>query len=78
MASRLTQKTTIYLEPEVKKFIQLISLQQSKSISQLINEHFEYQIKQFESSGRSSRSGRHSLVAEWLIVKKGLDKKYRR
>jgi len=72
MASRLTQRTTIYLEPYVKKFLQLRALQQSKSISKIVNENFEFLMKKFENS---SESKNHPSMAEWEIVKRELDKK---
>ena len=74
VASRLTQKTTIYLEPKVKKFVQLMALQQSKTIPHLINNHFEYQMRRFESA-RSPDGKIPPAVAEWKIVKRELNKK---
>lgn len=73
MASRLTQRTTIYLEPYVKKFLRLRALQQSKSISAIVNEHFEFLMMKFEKSGKDKQP--HSSLAEWRIVKEELDKK---
>lgn len=73
MTSRLTQRTTIYLEPYVKKFLQLSALQQSKSLSAIINEHFEFLMKKFENSGKDKQL--HPSLAEWEIVKRELDKK---
>ncbi len=40
MASRLTQKTTIYLNPYVKKFIQHKAVAENRSVSELINDEF--------------------------------------
>lgn len=74
MASKLTQRTTIYLEPYVKKFLQLRALQQSKSISRIINERFEVLMKNFETSKKTAHGKKHPSVAEWEIVKSGLDK----
>jgi len=76
MASKLTQKTTIYLEPHVKKFLQLRALQQSKSISRIINDRFAALIRDFEAANRTSSGKRHPSVAEWEIVKSQLDKKH--
>lgn len=75
MASKLTQKTTLYLEPHVKKFLQLRALQLSKSISFLVNQEFEYLLKKFESSKKLAKNRQHPSIAEWEIVKSELDKK---
>ncbi|MBI2588766.1 hypothetical protein HYW35_00945 [Candidatus Saccharibacteria bacterium] len=73
--TKLTEKTTIYLEPYVKKFLQLYSLQHSKSLSQVVNELFEIQMRRFESTPKSSDGSDHPSIAEWKIVKSEIDKK---
>lgn len=76
MVSRLTERTTIYLEPYVKKFLQLRALQQSKSLSQIVNELFEFQMRTFENSRTKAQGKVHPSLAEWKIVKRELDKKH--
>lgn len=76
MATKLSQKTTIYLEPNIKKFIQLMSLQQNKTISLLINDRFEYQMRKFESS-KNHKGKTPPAVAEWKIVKNDFGKKFK-
>ena len=53
--------------------MQLRALQQSKSISAIINEHFEFLMRKFENSGKGKQQ--HPSLAEWEIVKRELDKK---
>ena len=73
MTSKLTLKTTIYLEPRVKKFVQLMALQKSKSISQFINDQFDVELRKFESV-KTGDGKTPATVAEWLIVRAELDK----
>jgi predicted transcriptional regulator len=39
--SNLSAKTTIYLDPNVKKFLQHNAIAESRSLSEVINEQFE-------------------------------------
>jgi hypothetical protein len=39
--SQLIDKTTIYLNPYVKKFLQHKAVAEGRSVSEIINEHFE-------------------------------------
>ena len=39
--SNLSEKTTIYLNPSVKKFLQHKAIAESRSLSDVINEQFE-------------------------------------
>jgi hypothetical protein len=73
MGSKLTQKTTIYLEPRVKKYLQLRSLQTSNPISKIINEHFEFEIKRFKAYGGTPKGRDHPSIAEWKIIETDLD-----
>ncbi|HLG90542.1 MAG TPA: hypothetical protein VI336_00015 [Candidatus Saccharimonadales bacterium] len=72
MASKLTQKTTIYLEPRVKRFLQLQALQKSTSISAIINSHFFILMQEFEKSGHMPDGTKHPSLVEWEIVKKDI------
>jgi hypothetical protein len=38
--SNLSSKTTIYLNPQVKKFIQHKAVAEDRSVSDIVNEHF--------------------------------------
>lgn len=38
--SKLSEKTTVYLNPNVKKFIQHKAVAEGSSVSDIINEHF--------------------------------------
>lgn len=48
MSVKLTEKTTIYLSPTVKRFLQLKSLQKSQTMSRLINDQLTQQLREFE------------------------------
>lgn len=52
--SKLSERTTIYLEPQVKKFLQLLALRRSKSISELINQHFAHQMHEYKKHSSHS------------------------
>jgi hypothetical protein len=39
--SNLSAKTTIYLDPNVKKFLQHKAIAESRSLSEVVNEQFE-------------------------------------
>lgn len=46
--SNLTRKTTIYLEPSVKKFLQFKAVNDSKSMSEIINDEFAALLEDLE------------------------------
>ncbi len=52
--SNLTDKTTVYLHPEVKQFIKHTAVEEGRSVSEIINDHFAdllediYDIKDIE------------------------------
>ena len=64
MASKLTEKTTIYLDPYVKKFLQLLALRKSKSMSEIINDFFAHQMQEFEKQKR-----KNTLADDWDFIK---------
>lgn len=64
--SKLSEKTTIYLEPHVKKFLQLLAVRRSKALSELINNHFADQMSEFEK-----RAAQSSLADDWKFIKLG-------
>ena len=46
--SQLSEKTTIYLNPYVKKFIQHKAVAEGRSVSEVINENFEDMLEDLE------------------------------
>jgi hypothetical protein len=73
--SNLSEKTTLYLNPYVKKFLQLRALQENRSISELVNNEFADLLEDFEDLKEVQRRKNESFI-EWEIVKKELDKKH--
>jgi hypothetical protein len=73
--SNLSERTTIYLNPYVKKFLQLKAVQESRSVSQLVNERFAKALKEFEDLTALEKKRGESLI-EWDSIKAELDKKH--
>jgi hypothetical protein len=73
--SNLSERTTIYLNPYVKKLLQLKALQESRSVSQLVNERFSEALKEFEDLKTLEKKRGESLI-EWDSIKAELDKKH--
>jgi hypothetical protein len=73
--SNLSARTTIYLNPYVKKFLQLRAVQESRSVSELVNERFEKILKEFEEL-KALEKRRGEPVIEWDTIKSELDKKH--
>jgi hypothetical protein len=73
--SNLSERTTIYLNPYVKKFLQLKAVQESRSVSQLVNERFAKALKEFEDLTALEKKRGESLI-EWDSIKSELDKKH--
>jgi hypothetical protein len=46
--SKLSEKTTIYLNPYVKKFIQHKAIAEDRSVSDVINEYFAEMLEDFD------------------------------
>ncbi len=46
--SNLTEKTTVYLDPYVKKFIQHKAVAEGRSVSDIINDNFEDMLDDLE------------------------------
>ena len=63
--SKLSERTTIYLEPQVKKFLQLLALQKSRPMSELINDFFAHHLREFEK-----QSAKKSSLSDWNFIKK--------
>jgi len=73
--SNLSARTTIYLNPYVKKFLQLKAVQESRSVSQLVNERFTVVMKEFEEL-KTLEAKRGEQLIEWESIKTELDKKH--
>jgi cation transport regulator ChaB len=72
--SKLTEKTTIYLNPYVKKFIQLTSIQENKSMSEVINEQMADLLQDLEDAHELSSRKEDAVFVPWTEVKKQLQK----
>ncbi len=72
---KLSEKTTVYLSPQIKRFLKLRAVQQNKSISALINGQLAAHLEEFEDLKEIERR-RNEPVIEWEVVKKELDNKH--
>lgn len=70
--SKLSEKTTLYLNPYVKKYLQLKALQEKRSMSELVNEEFADLLEDLEDSYELSERKKNSEFEPWLEVKKQL------
>jgi len=75
MASKLTQKTTLYLNPYVKKFLQLRSVQENRTMSNIVNDQLAELLEDFEDTIEAEKR-RNEPTIEWEIIRKELDKKH--
>jgi len=73
--SKLSARTTIYLNPYVKKFLQLKAVQESRSVSELVNDRFTNVMEDFEKLAALEKKRGESLI-EWDSIKAELDKKH--
>lgn len=73
--SKLSEKTTLYLNPYVKRFLQLRSIQESRSMSDIVNDEIADLLEDFEDAAEIKRR-RRELTLEWEVVKRELDKEY--
>lgn len=73
--TKLSEKTTLYLNPYVKKYLQYQSLQKNRSMSDIVNEEFADLLEDYEDLleiGCRSDEPTYS----WELIKRELDKKY--
>jgi hypothetical protein len=69
--STLTQRTTVYLNPYVKKYLQHEAVEQNKSISELINEQLAELLEDAEDVA-IIESRKSEPVTSWDKVKEDL------
>ena len=59
--SKLSAKTTAYLDPKVKKFIQYKAISENTSVSDIINDYFEDMLEDLSDiKGSPAATGRTS------------------
>lgn len=73
--SKLSERTTVYLNPYVKKFLQFRAVQEDRSVSELVNDRFADMLEDFEDLKEVERRKNEPII-EWEIVKSELDKKH--
>ena len=73
MATKLSQKTTIYLNPYVKKYIQHRAIAENRSISELINDEFADMLEDLEDLKEiEKRRGEPTVPFEVVLRELGL------
>jgi hypothetical protein len=71
--SNLSEKTTIYLSPPVKKFIQQKAIAERRSVSDIINDSFEDMLEDLEDIREvEKRRGQSSIPFEDVLKDMGL------
>jgi len=71
--SRLSEKTTVYLNPYVKKFIQHKAVAEGRSVSEIINDLFADMAEDLEDIKEiENRRGEPAVPFEVVLQKLGL------
>jgi hypothetical protein len=71
--SKLSEKTTVYLNPYVKKFIQHKAVAESRSVSEIINDHFADLAEDLEDIKQiKKREGEATVPFETVLKDLGL------
>lgn len=70
--SKPNEKTTVYLNPYVKKFIQYKAVAEGRSVSAIINEEFAELLEDMEDSHELSKRKEDPAFKPWLEVKRQL------
>lgn len=71
--STLSEKTTIYLDPNVKKFIQHKAVAESRSVSDIINDYFADMLEDLEDLREiKRRKGEPTVPFEVVLRDLGL------
>lgn len=71
--SNLSQKTTIYLDPSVKKFLQHKAIAENRSVSDLINEQFADMLEDLSDIKEiEKRRGEQAVPFEKVLHELGL------
>lgn len=73
--SALSEKTTLYLNPFVKKFLQYKALQENRSMSDIVNNEFAELLEDFEDLLEIEKR-RAEPTFSWEAVKRELEKKH--
>lgn len=61
--SNLSEKTTVYLSPYVKKFIQHKAVEEERSVSEVINDHFADILDDLEDSKEVEKRRKEPTVS---------------
>lgn len=70
--SDTTEKTTIYLDPQVKKGVQYYALRDNTSLSQIINTQLEEYIEDMTDVAEVAKRMKHPEFVPWEEVKRQL------
>jgi len=71
--SQLSEKTTIYLNPYVKKFIQHKAVAEGRSVSDIVNEQFADMVEDIEDIKEiEKRRGEPTVPFEQVLQELGL------
>ena len=70
--SKDSEKTTIYLNPYVKKFIQHKAVNEGRSVSDVINDEFAELLQDMEDGYELSERKKDPAFTPWLEVKRQL------
>lgn len=71
--SNLSEKTTIYLDPTVKKFLQHKAVAESRSLSDVINEQFADMLEDLSDIKEiEKRRGEQAIPFEQVLQELGL------
>lgn len=71
--SNLSAKTTIYLDPQVKKFLQHKAIAESRSLSEIINDEFADMLEDLEDIKTiEQRRGEATVSFEQVLRESGL------
>ncbi len=71
--SNLSEKTTIYLNPSVKKFLQHKAVAENRSVSEIINEEFADMLEDLEDIKEiEKRRGEPTIALEKALKEIGL------
>jgi predicted DNA-binding protein len=67
--TKLSERTTIYLNPFVKRYLQYLSLQEKRSLSDIINDEFADMLEDMEDI-KIIESRKNEPTIAWEQVKK--------
>ncbi len=71
--SKLSERTTLYLNPYVKKYLQHKALQENRSMSELVNDEFAELLEDLEDSYELTKRKKNPVFEPWLEVKSLLE-----